>query len=110
MLSLHRLAGDIFECGRSFFKFKIKTYMVFFFKNVEAAFKTTSRERRKTASLFTRVEARTESTAQRRRLRRSPWYLKHGHCDQRSYPSRIKKRRSSKRRRVYASFWAGLGG
>jgi len=32
MLSLHRLAGDIFERGRSFFKFKIKICMVFVFK------------------------------------------------------------------------------
>jgi len=47
-LSRHRLAGDIFERGRSFFKFKfkfkfkIKICMVFVFKNAWAAFKTTS--------------------------------------------------------------------
>src|SRR5471032_685996 len=49
-----------------------------------AAFKTTSRERRKTASLFTRVEARTERTAQRRRLRLSLRHLKHVHSNPRS--------------------------
>ncbi|TPG58900.1 hypothetical protein EAH77_18520 [Ewingella americana] len=63
MLSLHRLAGDIFERGRSFFQFKIKICAVFVFKNVEAAFKTTSTERWKTARVFARVVTRTESTA-----------------------------------------------
>ncbi|TPG63403.1 hypothetical protein EAH77_07510 [Ewingella americana] len=74
-MSRHRLAGDIFERGRSFFKFKfkfkfkIKICMVFVFKNAWAAFKTTSNKRWKTARGFARVVTRNERTAQRRSLR-----------------------------------------
>src|SRR5471030_1219865 len=65
-----RTAGSarFFECGLDILKDKYS--LDFEFRKASAAFKTTSRERRKTAWGFTRVEARTESTAQRRSLRR----------------------------------------
>src|SRR5476651_1441389 len=78
----NHLLSVIFECGPHIFKNKHS--LDFEFRKASAAFKTTSRERRKTAWKFTRVEARTERTAQRRSLRLSSWPLKHGHCDQRS--------------------------
>src|SRR5471030_2963518 len=63
----NRLLSAIFECGLGIFK--DKHCVGFDFRKAQAASKTTSRERRKTAWFFTRVEARTERTAQRRSLR-----------------------------------------
>src|SRR5471030_923896 len=78
----HLLLSAIFECGLDILKDKHS--LDFELSKASAAFKTTSRERRKTARGFARVGARTERTAERRSLRLSLRYLKHGHCDLRS--------------------------